>query len=738
MDAFDDNINTSDMVVMDEELRTFLWSEVAALMKTLRFTNVVNTSQLITAVRDAIYPFMYDVEKQIMRSKTNSAAEIKAKKRLYATIYGYAYLIRLILSNKTIGFKSFEPTGKNPLVDCIRHAIGLIMSLRNVVIQTIPGMNQDVVKNSLVEAYKSMTALGSQIITHTEAPEELESLISLDPAYKFIYLINNVFSGKLSRKKSDMADKISTYVGSPVFDKIKIPNMKALQLAKSKIYSRVDYRDYFYESLRKSYLQFVHMINSRVYTNAVYKESGVKTSNKDPQAIAEPITHDEFKQQWDKWLNLSAEEEAAIKRRGAAFVKVFGTQSRESSRMWWYRGPALSRIYDEDGNPHRFSIAVMKSGKEMTNAEAGSLIASGKRPDWDIVDFKCAVCKTLKSKLSELSEEKIKESLDSNVNLDNFIRFYEQRCPKGGVHELDGGKCTKCGLDSTGSAKEYYKQWRKTYIKDKAEHTSGVELPEAAKLEAAKNDFGGYSANVGIITTFAERLGINQRFLSALGAIERVEYTDVANGKYIPYEPEDKFETRGFLLTSFIRTLLTEYNQLRYYYRLARPPQALTQLLEDSRVPHQSYPNLATLMPAVGAGVFQDIDEFRMQRRPRDMPGYCLERLCAIASAILEIPDKATMVLREAFVKAEFEKFLRGDELWTKAGYFNWSILYGDKTSDKADSNYTDEGGEEGDAADGDDDDDAAPMANGFDVDEENLDPEDSSNQVRVEGHGLD
>jgi hypothetical protein len=737
MDAFEDSINTSDLVVMDEELRTFIWSEVAALMKTLRFTNVVNTSQLITSIRDAIYPFMYDVEKMIMRSKTNSSAEIKAKKRLYSTIYAYAYIIRLVLSNKTIGFKNFEPSGKNPLVDYIRHAIGLTMGLRNVVIQTIPGMNQDIIKNSLVEAYKSMTALGSQIITHTEAPEDLENLIILDPAYKFIYLVNNVFGGKLATKASDMVDKIASYVGNPVFDKIKIPNMSAAQLKKSHLYSRVDFRDYFYEILRKSYIHFVHMIQSRVYTNAVYKESGVKTSSKDPQAIAEPITYDKFTEQWDKWLSISSEEEIALKRRGVAFVKTFGEQSRSSSRMWEYRGYKLSRLYDENGNPHKFTIAVLDDDKELSIVDISGLLSSGKRLEGNVKDHKCSVCGVLKSQLDTLSEDKIKESIDSNINLDNFYRFYEQRCPAGGLHEWPDQVCSKCGKDLSKPADvEYYKKWRKTYLSDRAEHSERVELPEAAKIEAAVNDFKDYSANAGIVTTFSERLGLNQRFLVALGSVERIEYAEVASGKYIPYEPEDRFETRSFLLTSFIRTLLTDYNQLRFYYRLGRPPQHLTQLLEDSRVSHQDYPNLPTLMPAVGSGVFRAIDEFRTQRRPRDIPGFCLEQLCQIASSILDIKEPNTDKLREAFVKSEFEKFLRGDELWTKAGYFNWSILYGEKTMEKTDSNYTEEG--EGGATADDDDDEGTPLANGFDVDDENLDPEDSSNQVRVEGHGLD
>jgi hypothetical protein len=102
-----------------------------------------------------------------LKSKTNSAEEIKAKKRLFITIYAFAYMIHLILSNKgrgdtEISFKNFAPKNpKNAIVELIKHSLELIIMSRNIVIREIPGMTGDLIKNKLIEAYKSMQATGT-------------------------------------------------------------------------------------------------------------------------------------------------------------------------------------------------------------------------------------------------------------------------------------------------------------------------------------------------------------------------------------------------------------------------------------------------------------------------------------------------------------------------------------------------------------------------------------------------
>jgi hypothetical protein len=49
--------------MMNEELKTFMWGEIAIITKYLKFGNLVNVPQLITAIRDACYPYIFEIEK---------------------------------------------------------------------------------------------------------------------------------------------------------------------------------------------------------------------------------------------------------------------------------------------------------------------------------------------------------------------------------------------------------------------------------------------------------------------------------------------------------------------------------------------------------------------------------------------------------------------------------------------------------------------------------------------------
>src|SRR6202012_557218 len=60
-------------VVMSEELRKAIYGEVMFELRFLRFQDVANTQQIVNATRDAIYPFVSEIERQILKSRTVSA-----------------------------------------------------------------------------------------------------------------------------------------------------------------------------------------------------------------------------------------------------------------------------------------------------------------------------------------------------------------------------------------------------------------------------------------------------------------------------------------------------------------------------------------------------------------------------------------------------------------------------------------------------------------------------------------
>lgn len=766
-------IATESNQIMDEELKTFLWVEVAVLMKTLKFDKLVDTSQLITSIRDSIYSFMFDMEKQILKSKTNTAAETKAKKKLYATIYAFAYIIRLVMSNKNISFKGFQPSAKNPLVDIIKHVIGLIVSLRNVVIRDIVGMNQDIIKNSLIEAYKMMNHMGSQIISITEAPEDLNYIVKLDPVFKYVYKFNKSVSmnlaskkggskitkpkstklSKLTKQKPQDTALINELIGIDNFSKIKRPQIGNIEFKWAPSYKIVDVNQPHMVIIKKSFMQFMNSVENRVYDNKIYKESGIKPPRGDPLAIAAPITLGVYLDNWKQWDEINAQENIYLFYKKAQTAKTFTVThfgKTESTRMFFKQHDLLSRVYDEDGNLHKFEIGVFRVAGDAENAKdniteqtAGQLataINKGVVENLKLIDYRCSVCKILKSETVKLSESKIRESIESKTSSGNFFRFYEQRCPEGNVHEFDGNVCKKCGLDLTWKPQsvfgiEYYKKYRGLYVKQREEFKTNIVFTEPHQVPETGTEFKDWNHNFNSILQLAKIADVNSKAIAALGDTEKIDYNEIISGTFIPAETEEYYITRNYKITSYIRGLLLEYNLLRNYQKIIKPSREIIALIDDSKFPKHKLNELPVLLPERNDDI-KELD-FQRQRKPRELTNYLIQRFCEISMLIMDTGNKQTEELRKMFVIRFVKKILRGEELLSKHGWFNYSMLYSMEKTRDYDSNFVEE--TKGEEAVEDDDETATPMEQMFDAETDIPEgEEDGENSVRVEGYGLD
>lgn len=795
---------------MDDELKNFMWSEIAGLTKYLKFGGLIDVPKLITTVRDVCYPFIFEIEKQILKSKTNSVDEIKSKKRLYITIYAFAYFVHLLLSNRRaddIGFRNYKGAGKSPIVDLIKHALEVIVLSRNIIIREIPGMSPDIIKNTLIEAYKSMVATGSQVITYSGEAEGILNTLLLDPVYDYYYAItitDEALHGRRpSHKKFDRVDRVDDIMGSsiarldkakgalgkggsgivdifaaakvPTFDNkwgvAKFTALKPLPFdarpsggkplgtkpsggkpldSPGGIALGGQFAHAYPGYMAKSFEMFTRKMTDRVYLEHQY----IDVSNRESKMLDvkfRPI-HQEHH---DHFLELAAQEATLMQYKTFATMQVYRFLPALHTRLWSDPGAQLSRIYDEDGVPHDWSIYIVDKsveGKltraEYTNKSVCAAIEAGTRFDAVITDKKCSRCGVLWSATGGLSDVKIRESLRGRRIMDNFFRFYENRCPKSGLHEfvVSGGSaltCAKCALVAGTTPTPYYHEFKETYERERQEFTARDVLPIkiVPPMSTAQYDdeYVGWAGDFNVVLDLANKLKINHRVLSALGAVERQEYADVMSGAYLPVDTDDRYSTRAFTLSAHIKTLITEYNQLKYFHKLTKPPPDLSAVVEASGYSKHKISELAAILP----DIFNDFNvryaHMLQHKKPRETIAFCIQTFCTMCLAIWNDPSPVTEKLRRDFTSYIVKKILRGEELMTKPGHFNWSLIFGDnKEKAEVDYNVTAQGA---DAPEDDNDPEPAPFdTDAFDMEEDgNGGDDDDRNEIHVgEDRGLD
>lgn len=718
-----DSVDEEREAMMDEELKNFMWSEMATLIKYLSFGRLVNVPKLITAMRDACYPYIFEIEKQILKSKTNSADEVKAKKRLFITIYAFAYLIHIMTTNTNVTFKNLQlpPDNRKALVVMIKHAVSIILMARNVIIREIPGMTPDTIKNKIIEAYKSISSGGPRTIVSSSDAEDIVVSIIYDPVYKYIYEINLIDSilrkkSHDGRSESDLVSNLNTLLGksitssSDIYANIKIPNFAAAEWRVSEfdglsgappILNKLS--AYISGYLARSFDIFSDRFE--LYKHSPYADITAGDID-DPTAFNVTLSP-LYEKYTAKYNNIALCENILQKFRKVLVSPLYSrTPGSKILQVLSIKTVPLGRLYDAKGQKHVFDIYIYEGGNsEISGKSITSAIESGDRAGGAVIDRKCSVCGILKSAADDIPEQEIRKSLLNIHIYSNFFRFYEKRCPEGGLHTTDA-VCAKCGLPNTiidptnmsPNELKYYKKYKDKYKAERDEFSDADTLmlgapptipqPHDPTIDIAALD--KWTFNFNIILDLANKLKINPRLISAMGAVEKQEYNDVQSGAYIPPETEYKMDTRIYFIDTNIKNLITRYNQVRFFSKLIKPPLELIQLIDNSGISRHKVAELSKKLPDIYNDYDAKLNYIQKTKKPREIVSFVLQIFCELCLNIWNNGEKDTERLRQDFVDYFVKKVLREEELLSKPGHFNWSLLYGDSQEKTYDSNYDD------------------------------------------------
>lgn len=709
----------------NDELKRFMWGEIAYIVnKYVKFDSLVNTKKFITHVVDVCHPFMFITEKRILKSKTNSAEEIKAKKRLYTDIFAFAYLIHLASKRDLITFRDFkENESKTFLIGMIKYAIEAIMNSRNVIIKEIQGMNMDTIKSGIIDAYKNLTYKLDKKNILSATSDDISQLL-LDPIYSYIRKIYKYYLfakkshnvQKLTNEKfiADYKEKTDHYLKFIQQYEQKYSLSKNSKFDDSKNLPIAKLMDSFYELydgyVARSFELFAEKIKNKHYEKFIHigifdKKTDSFSSKKIPEIEKYDTTYNEFIQREQKLL----------------FVKKFLTFRQKTSisivntRLFSNPIVSLGRLYDEDGRKHKWKFIDNDSKNEL----------------------KCVICGVLRKDAEKLNENKIKKSLEHNLDIENFLRFYDSKCPEGKLHEIEKNKCKKCNKpiieEINNEILKYYKKYSKLYNEEikQLSQTEDItdEEPKPPLKTKEPTEYKNWVYNFNIILDLANKLKINHRLLSYLGAYEKQKLEEIESGTYIPLEAENKNDTRIYILDGYIKEIFSEYNKLQNYDKLIKPSAMISKIIDESNISKHVLSKSLKNLPDIIKDYYEVILYIKKTRKPRDIVNFLVQKFCEICLSIWLYKDKQTERLRHDFVRQITNKIINDELLVTKNNYFSWSIIYGEKGKKDDDLNTSVDDEE---VRDDDDDDDITSFGNNFDMETNPGGDEDNDNDIKI------
>ncbi|QJX71403.1 hypothetical protein F-LCD7_0154 [Faustovirus] len=493
--------------VQDEELSGKIWGEIAFNTRFLYIDEFISTNQLMDSIRNGIYTPIADLERNLSRSRTNTADDVKNKTKLFTTIYVFAYFIFLAANNPQITFRNFKAKNPkaNPIAEMIAFVLPIILETKNIIIREIQGMTAEIIKNKLIEAFKYVLVnnKGSSIgLLEVDKLAEGFKLLMLDPIYEYAYRMNvidmrpkvNDAEGKVEyceevlglsklpfgegRKRSTKSGKGSAtavhLMGHLRIPKFVIPFEKSptskLTVMRPRTYNEYIemMRKYRTEISARSYLMLVDKLKNMIYANTVYSAVITEIAGVDQLTAKMNPSHAEFLAKYEPVGALESAL-ASIKWREMSFP--FGGVVAKQTRGWQRDYAGLSSIFDEGGNYHSWvaghgggnNIYIMTdvdaNGKlvgdvvEKTIKELSAAIESGVPQTQICVDIRCGKCKKTLSECIAAGTSKdkiIQGKLKERHLFVDLFRYYESRCPEtNSVHMYKGpeatDECTNCG-----------------------------------------------------------------------------------------------------------------------------------------------------------------------------------------------------------------------------------------------------------------------------------------------------
>lgn len=547
------------------------------------------------------------------------------------------------------------------LQNIINNALYLILKTKNITINNITSISTDSIKPILIKAYKWAATLKGSDSSSLDKDSKVDltkedQMMYNNHIYHYLVYAHNMYeyyknpNNKIQKHSiKDILGKDWGSIEAGFKDNISIyANANVPELWNKKV-GDVELSKYKYESF-KSVMEYIKL---KLYNeNVVPLSSSIKDHN-NKYKFLEDMEHKFFEKQKIDRLR--------------PFNNIILNENLELSMNDFRASKILiEKYYDNNGIPHKFDIYVFQhannkgvlSGpkKEYRIKEVVGWLKEfdvKKTNDFKymfIVDERCSICNTL---LSNVKNNTINKALENLSNISTFFLYYENRCPKGELHDFvininskKENSCKKCGITKNivdTSDKVYYNKFIKTYEKTQSEQRSLEkddikELAEVKIEKVARQKFAAWKINNASILELSRTFKIKYNILINLGLSSGVKYKLIENDQINPSSNinSDKADVRNLYLHGYYLNIVRKYYLIKHYEFNTNIPYDLKIIMAKNKVR-----DLNKKLPEIDSSILIQYEYYNSHETPSNVSNFLLH---SISHTILNIFKNLTKI----------------------------------------------------------------------------------------------
>lgn len=773
---------------LSEDMKAVIRDEIYMLLKFLQIDPLIHVGQMVQKIQNTIYPFIREIDGQIIKSRTDSMVTINSKRRIFIVIYALASMIQLVESSK--GRVTFRPDkllgSKTDLISYIKFISAKITNSYNVVIKEIAGLTAEIIMRKLIEAYKELKNSKFTLDVRTANVDDFIDMIIINPVFLYIVKLMQIKATSTTTKEIveptvyEYVDKIMGNVKAPVmakksrelrdlFDVASIPDVGKWKISQpeTKIKKLYDSPQSNMHKLRGSYIvksaeYFFHNLHEQLYLVQLYidtttKKEGTVVTKSDLIKRSSKLVFtldpkwQEAETRFAKILDI---EKSFLQYRRATFVKTYNLFANKTNRRFIMKNLGIvTRSFDANGKAHIWSKYIITSKIEANNKtvnkdDAASINVHDKSAK--ITDRQCSVCGVLFSQVDKINNADVILAISNKFTFDSFFVFYETRCPEKANHDWvssvgTASTCSKCGLVSGQHDVAYFTKYKGAFELEKLQMSDTI-ITDAktfnhrasTQFETYEEEYKNWKFNFEIILELSDKLGVSKSIIMSLSATEGESYSAIQNVNHVPSETNERYATRVYALRATVQNIIIEYNRLRNIYRVNKlVPQELLKIVDDAGISKAVQQEFVTILPDIYNGFNERFEVIQRFKKPREIVSFCIQQICEKLLIILHDKNPVTAVVRAEFVKYITNRLFRDDELVSKydKNKMNWTFIHGDVTdvtkptesADMLDDSPAEEQDEE--------EDELGINEDAFDMEEpDDPDDDDANNFMKVDG----
>jgi hypothetical protein len=678
-------------VVEFDTLKSQIWGETAhILLSYVKFKDQINMKGLINSITESLRDEMGSIKNNLSKIKSNNKDGINNLMKIYITIYIFATVANMINNNygkitykmrfgKSGGnAKNDKDSDKSPLIsygednksqrksprkspnkstlisymggeqkidkvrikNIIKNTLLILMKILNVIINNVSNIDTDSIKPILLKAYKYSSGLKKSSNINDNGQKDLPDF-KKDLVYEYVQYVKNLDNYYKNKAKTKKEFSVSDVLGKSFSDINKSDKSLYAFINIPSLWNKSENSSYKYSSFLKS----MEYVQNQLYNkNAVPMGPEISDHTKKYKFL-QKNDYDRLQQHYSDTLRPL--NNVRINDYMPAHVNDFNIKKFK-----------IEKYFDNNGIKHKFDIYVYQkinnkgvyigSKKEYNKKDITDMLTNSSKKyeefkDIFIVDQRCSICKNL---LSQVKNKGINKILNQISNIDIFFKYYENRCPKGELHDFYINKdtkkenyCQKCNITKNiidKKDKKYYNTHLKKYeteqkTKNLIEKNNIKKLTISHVIKTSIKKFPIWKINNKPILEYSRTFNIKYNIIINLGLSIGINYSLIENEKINPHIDinNDAIITRNLKLYEYYLQIVRKYYLIKNYEIISNPQIELKTILNKNTTR-----NLYNILPCLDNSFSEMYKYYKSNESGINLSNFLLSNL---TSLILDI-----------------------------------------------------------------------------------------------------